>query len=297
MGAPPGFHAYVRSIAGVPTQLWERSGDGPALVFLPGGALDTVELTWSEVIQRLPAPWRLVVADLPGFGGSGAPVAATTAWYTDWLAALLDHLSARPVFVVASSEGAAFALSLACRAPDRVAGLVLSGAYGLQERVHLHALAARLVRLPGLARIVRTVLRPRPVLHALFRLAVLHPADVTPDLVADAHAGLTPPHALDAFIAWLQHELRPGGCTTDLRPCLPGLAVPLLLLHGTLDPFVPLRAAKAAAALAPHARLVALPAAHLPPREHPHTVTAEIRAFVQAHPPPPAAWPPPAAPA
>jgi len=278
---PPGFTARTVEAADVATLLWERPGAGPALVFLPGGALDTVEMTWSEVILRLPADWHLIAPDLPGYGGSGAPVHATTAWYVAWLDALLDGLALPRPFVAASSAGAAMALSLACAKPARVAGLVLSGTYGLQGRVLLHRLAARLVRLPGLARIARTVLRRRPLLRVLFRLAVRHPAALTPDLLDDARTGLAPPHALDAFVAWLQDELRPEGCTTDLRACLPGLTVPLLLIHGTHDPFIPLHVAESAARLTPGGHLLALDAAHLPPREHPERVASEVQAFVQ----------------
>jgi pimeloyl-ACP methyl ester carboxylesterase len=279
---PPGFTARTIPVAGVPTLLWERRGDGPTLVFLPGGALDTVELTWSEVIVRLPPDWGLVIPDLPGYGGSGPPGRPTTAWYAAWLSALLDARAPERPFVAASSAGAAAALALACAQPERMAGLVLSGAYGLQAKVLLHPLAARLVRLPGLAALARTLLRPRPVLRLLFRLAVLDPQKLTDDLVEDAHAGLTPPHALDAFMAWLRDELRPEGCTTDLRACLPGLDVPLLFVHGTFDPFIPAHVARRAADLAPNASLLQLPAAHLPPREHPDAVAEALVRLVRS---------------
>ncbi|HYE58211.1 MAG TPA: alpha/beta hydrolase, partial [Rhodothermales bacterium] len=262
--------------------LWERRGEGTPLLFLPGGALDTVELTWSEVIQRLPENWHLTIADLPGYGRSGAPKEATTAWYATWLAALLDDLALLRPFVVASSQGGAIALSLACAQPARVAGLVLSGAYGVQARVRLHAVAARLVRLPGVAHVTRAVLRRRAVLRLLFPLAIRHPEALSHDLLEDARAGLAPLDALEAFMAWLRDELRPEGCTTDLRPCLAGLLLPLLFIHGTHDPFVPLRAAEEAVRLAPDARLLPLDAAHLPPREHPDVVAEQVRVFVRA---------------
>ncbi len=284
---PDGTGAVARRVVagGVDTAVAERPGapGAPVVVLVPGGALDTVALTWSEVLSRLPAAWRVVVPDLPGYGASGPPTGPTTADGARWLAAFVETLGCERVVLAGSSMGAALVLTVALDRPERVAGVVVSGAYGLRRFVLLHPLAVALVHLPGLARIARTLLRRRAVLTAAFGLVAVHDrAALTDDLVDDALAALDPPHALDAFAAWLRTEIRPGGCATDLCPRLPSLAVPTLVVHGRRDRVLTYGPAVAAARRMPDARVVSLPGGHLGPREAPDIVTARMRAFVES---------------
>ena len=301
---PDGARAEIRRVVadGVDTAYAEQPGDAgaPVVVLVPGGALDTVALTWSEVLVRLPASWRVVVPDLPGYGASGPPRGTTTADTARWLGAFLDALGLgalglgaapatppAPVVLAGSSMGAAAVLTLALDRPDArvawgLAGVVVSGAYGLRRWVTLHPLAAALVRLPSLACAARALLRRRAVLALGLRLVAVHrPAAVTDDLLDDARAALAPPDALDAFAAWLRTEIRPDGCATDLRARLPTLAVPLLAFQGRFDRVTPGGPTVRALRAVPRATLVSLPTGHLPPREAPETVTARLRAFVE----------------
>lgn len=274
--------ARFADAAGVRTFYRDSPGGGPTLLLLPGGALDTGVLTWRRVLERLPAHFRIVVPDLPGFGRSAAPdVSYTTAWYTRWLAAFVDALELEPFALGGSSMGAAVALAYALERPDRVRRLVVTGAYGVQGRVPFHEAAHLLARVPGAWRIARRALLAPGVLPAALRLAVHDDRRVTAALVDDAHAGLAPPHALRAFQAWLAHELGPHACATDLRPALPRLRVPTLVLHGRRDALLPFRHAEAAARAIPGARLLAFEAGHLVPRECPDDTTEAIRAFVE----------------
>ena len=275
---------------GVDTAFVEHPGvaGAPVVVLVPGGALDTIALTWSEVLGALPRAWHVVLPDLPGYGASGPPRGPTTADGARWLSAFVDTLGAgasgdRRVVLVASSMGAALALMVALDRPERVAGVAVSGAYGLRRWVMLHPLAVLAVRLPGLARMARAVLRRRAVLAAGLRLIAVHrPAALTDDLVDDALVALDPPDALDAFAAWLRTEIRPSGCATDLRPRLPDLAVPALVVQGRFDRVLSHGPNVAAARRIPNVRVVSLPCGHLPPREAPEAVAERLRAFVEA---------------
>ncbi len=282
-----GGEAVLRRVVadGVTTAFVERPGvaGAPVVVLVPGGALDTIALTWSEVLGALPRAWRVVLPDLPGYGASGAPRGPSTADGARWLSAFVDTLDAERVVLVGSSMGAALALVVALDRPARVAGVVVSGPYGLRRWVMLHPLAVLGVRLPGLARMARAVLRRRAVLAAGLRtVAVHHRAALTDDLVDDARAALDPPDALDAFAAWLRTEIRVSGCATDLRPRLPALAVPALVIQGRHDRVLSHGPTIAAARRIPDVQIVSLPCGHLSPREAPGTVTDRLRAFVEA---------------
>ena len=69
----------------------------------------------------------------------------------------------------------------------------------------------------------------------------------------------------------------------DVRPWLSMVATPTLVMCGTADPVVPLRHAKALAALMPNARFVAIDGGgHIPLTDHRDEVEREVRAFLQS---------------
>lgn len=279
---------YRLAVRGTSTYVRERAGavsdagapDVPTVLLLPGGALDTVDLTWAPVLDGLPTGWRLVLPELPGYGLSTRLRAPTTAAYVRWLDELVDVLGLDRFVLAGSSKGGAVALAYALRRPDRLSGLVLSAPYGVQARVPFHALAWRLARLPRAAALARHVLRRPAALAFFFRVVALGRASsLTPDLLHDAYAGLLPPDALEVFVDWLRHELRPEGCRTNLAPRLADLAVPLLWLHGRRDRTTPFARAEA---VAPPGTLVPFNAGHLPPRECPEAALRAVQAFVEA---------------
>lgn len=112
----------------------------PAVILLHGmkfRAETWRELGTLEVVAGLGR--RVLAVDMPGFGKSPAsevePVEA--------LARLLRHLELEQVVVVGPSMGGRIALDFAIRHPQRVAGLVLVGAVGVEEnRAGLAAIVA-----------------------------------------------------------------------------------------------------------------------------------------------------------
>lgn len=72
------------------------------------------------------------------------------------------------------------------------------------------------------------------------------------------------------------------GAETDLRPMLPTIDVPTLLLHGEADARSPLAAAEALHAEIPTSELVVLPRlGHACCMEDPEACVAEIRRFLK----------------
>lgn len=102
---------------------WETDGPGPAVLFVHAGVADS--RMWTQ--QMGLGVHRTIVFDKRGFG--------RTEWVpgqysdTDDSISVLDGLGIDSAVVVGCSMGAGTALDLAIDHPDRVAGLVLVGAY------------------------------------------------------------------------------------------------------------------------------------------------------------------------
>lgn len=107
----------------------DTGGAGPLVVALP--ALGDLRSSYRFVAPRLAAAGcRVVTMDLRGMGGSsvGWDDHSATAIGGDLLA-LLGALDAGPAVVVGNSVSAGAAVWAAARAPERVRGLVLLGAF------------------------------------------------------------------------------------------------------------------------------------------------------------------------
>jgi pimeloyl-ACP methyl ester carboxylesterase len=103
-----------------------RAEDGPTILFLheSGGASST----WHGQLSGLAKSVRCVAPDLPGHGRSEGMGHKTIDGYSQTVLAFLDALAIRwPVVIAGVCQGAAIAVDLALKAPDRVGALVLSG--------------------------------------------------------------------------------------------------------------------------------------------------------------------------
>lgn len=169
----------------------------PPIVFLHGLASNMTR--WSEFVREtsLAREHDLIRVDLRGHGESMTRSGFTLETWVDDLLALLDAERRRPAILVGHSMGATVALATACRAPERITGLVLIDPVFreavLPEKRHyvrhgpLFAAAARAIRLLNRLGLRRRSLAPLD-LEALDREA----------RVALAHPD---PAALEAFVA------------------------------------------------------------------------------------------------
>jgi pimeloyl-ACP methyl ester carboxylesterase len=107
------------------TLYYERRGDGPVLVMIPGGPTDAGAFV--PLANALASRYTTVAYDPRGNSRSrfdGEPVVQDMAVHADDAAALIDEIGGGPAFVLGSSGGAQIGLSLAARHPDRVRMLV-----------------------------------------------------------------------------------------------------------------------------------------------------------------------------
>ena len=230
------------------------------LVLLPGWGLGRGP--WRATAQALGGR----ILDLPGYGEQ--------ALETDFRAAA-DALAAQLVpgtTLCAWSLGAMLALTIAVRAPERV------------ERLVLVSGTASFVQRPGWP----NALAP----EALAGFAAAASADVEallPRFVGNFNRGDAAGKALTRELLALA-DPRPATTTlatglswlrdVDLRPLAPRVTAPTLLLHGAVDPLMPLAAAQALAQLSPGSRLHPFAGrAHAPFLSEPESFRATLAAF------------------
>lgn len=260
---------------------------GPEVVFLPGGALDSSTLTWKKVARSLPRGYRIYVLDLPGNGGSELPYGAeaSTESYAAFVRTFFERHGISDAVLLGASVGGAVALRLAAPAVSNSRGkalvraLVLSGSHGLHGRVPFHE-ATYLVSRAAWLRPARSLLRRRIPARLALRLVIHDAACIDEELVEDVLREARRPRAMQAFSAWLRHELRPRSVASDFRERLKSIDVPVLLLQGRYDWLVPEPVARAAAQRIRNAELRVLTAGHMVARERPQESVRIVKDFL-----------------
>ncbi len=113
--------------AASPTRAWAADGppDAPVLVFVHGAVLSRA--MWAPQVERLRDRYRCVTVDLPGHG-----VLATEPFElgraVDVVTGAIDEAGGGRAIVVGLSLGGYVAIATAAAHPERVRGLVISGA-------------------------------------------------------------------------------------------------------------------------------------------------------------------------
>jgi 3-oxoadipate enol-lactonase len=245
--------------------------DGPdgAPVLVLGNSLGTSSAVWDGQVPEFLTQFRVLRYELPGHGGTpAAPGAYTIGGLATGVLALLDSLGVERAAYCGISLGGMIGMWLAAHESDRISalGLVCTSAFlppadGWQTR-------AAQVRSAGMASITA------PVLGRWF----------TREFSARA------PEVVQRFGAEFERTDTAGyaGCCEaiaemDLRPDLPRISAPTLVLAGAEDPATPPEHGAAIAELIGGARLDIIPAAaHLATAEAAAPVTVALLAHLRA---------------
>jgi 3-oxoadipate enol-lactonase len=246
---------------------YEVHGHGPWLVFAHGAGGN--HLSWWQQVPAFARRYRCLVFDQRGFGlsrqGEEAPDPAR---FVDDLEALLQHLEAQEVRLVAQSMGGLACLGYALRHPQRVRALVMANTLvGMRRAVWAAAdeetrrLAQdrweqRRAQLPRRA-LSRRFARRRPRLAFLYREI----------------AALNGPRPDD--LPRRYPVLDPSG------EAIRSLPVPVLFIAGEEDDLFPPPLVAVAARLLPNARLLVVPrAGHSVYFEQPETFNRAVLQFL-----------------
>lgn len=201
-------------------------GEGPDVLFVHGMCDD--RLSFVLPIALLSRRFRCTAYDLPVGRGDGADVRRYRhADHAADVLALLDHVGARRATLFGSSFGSTIALAALHRAPDRFPRAVLQGGFARRP------LAPAEVMLASWARYWPWAMRHLPGRVAVSRHGHFAPfADRPPEFWGYfLERSGSPPMRAVAHRALMIHRL-------DLRPILPSVRQPILLVCGDADPLV-----------------------------------------------------------
>lgn len=262
----------------------EGPAEAPVLVLLHG--YGDAYATWEGWAAALRAGHRVISLDLPGHGLTAAP--AGTQIDREAQARLVLRVAEAlklPRFVIAgNSMGGGVAWQAALLAPQALRGLVLVDAAGWPMPASTPSLAFRLLAHPW-GRAVLARIDNRPLIRQALRAQVGDPALISDELVDrwalyQRYPGHRP----------ILMSIAPGAQAPVTAERLAGLQLPTLVLHGEIDPILPLEHSRRFAAAIAGAELIVYPGiGHLPQREIPARSAADVAAFVARLPAPAAA--------
>lgn len=233
----------------------------PTIVFLHGTRLTGA--SWAAQVAALGDEFRCFAPDLPGHG-TAAGTTFTIESAADHVLAALDRDSPdRPVILVGLSLGGYVAMAVAARRPERIAGLVISGATA--EPVGIRSLAFR-----GLAAIFQVV--PESVLDRVNRwfFGWRFPPEVGDPILADGFSFRGGAVAVRSLVG------------ERFQPRLAGYPGPSLLVNGEYDLFFRPTERSFAAVAADPRRLVIRKATHLTNLDQPAAFSAAVRRFARS---------------
>jgi len=243
-----------------------QSGKGPFLFLFHSLLSDRA--SFDAIVPRLSQSFRVVVPELPGFGGSQA-VAGDLAAVADRMAeALTDAAGCDDLFVLGNGYGGFVALQMAVRHPDLATRLILAdcgAAFSEEGRQAFRNMAAA-SQARGLSAITDVAMR---------RLFAPEFQAGHPDLMRDRR---------EAFLRTDPAVFR-DACDAltdlDLRPELSKVKVPVLVLVGEHDEATPPPMSRELAAGLPHAHLKIIPGcAHVPQLQSPEIFLEAIGDFL-----------------
>jgi pimeloyl-ACP methyl ester carboxylesterase len=230
-----------------------HAGSGEPVVLQHG--LSGSHRWWRYTVPAVSERFRVHVPEMVGFGSSRGSVRQPS--IPEMAGLLVQWMNAVEIdraHFVGHSMGAQVGVHLAARWPDRIRTLVLADAAGVPHQVTREAVV--------------------DVMGEFVRPETWGRLDFLPTIAADAVR--TGPGTLYRAIRSILAD--------DIRPLLPRVRAPVLLIWGAHDPITPVEDGRAIAARLPDARLVVIPdASHNPMADRPDSFNRALLDFLEEH--------------
>ncbi len=255
-----------------------EAGRGPVVVALHG--LGGTKGSFLPTVAALADRYRVIAADLPGFGDSDKPLGAPydARYFADVVIELLDTLGVDRAHLIGNSLGGRIALEVGLRHPDRVGRLALLAPSMAWRRRRGWAPLLRLVR-PELGLIQ---LAPRPAVEVIVHRLIpgANHGWTAAGVDEFLRAYLTPAGRAAFYAAARQIYLEEPDGSNGFWPRLQALEPEALFVWGRRDRLVPIAFAPHVAEALPRARHVELDCGHVPQIERPRETHAAVGAFL-----------------
>lgn len=270
-------------VEGVRTHYLAAGTEGPPVLLLHGGGLDSASLSYGPSLVSLAGRHRVFAPDWPGYGESDPPEEEITLeYYVHFLGSLMDALGVNGAALVGLSLGGGVALGFALRSPERVDRLVLVDSYGLGREIPYGVLSFLMVQLPLLNELTWWLLSRDPRLARKSLEGIFHDPQAIDEKVAEeVHQLMLKPNAGRAWEALQRTEASWNGLRTSYVDRLHELRTPTLILHGAQDQLVPVAWAERAHRLIPNSQLrIIEQCGHWPQREKPEEFLRAVSSFL-----------------
>ncbi len=250
----------------------EQRGSGEPLLLLHGFAASTY--SFRDITPLLAEPFRVVAIDLNGFGFTERPEhpdAYTPAGQLETVTGVMDALGIERCAVAGHSYGAALALLLAAREPERVRGLALISPSADVEKPpwYLRSAPGRLFAYG----MVRALLSRPEKFREILGNAFHQEEKLTPE-VAEAYRERLLVEGLPAAFRGFSDAMQDGNA---LAADLVHVRSPTLVVAGRHDAVVSLEHCRRVADTIPNTELLILEnSGHSGPEEEPEAVAAAI---------------------
>lgn len=246
--------------------------DAPTLVLLHGFGASLQ--TWDAWSQALETQWRVVRIDVPAFGLTGPAVNNDYSDEADVarLLALLDHLGLQQVALGGHSMGGRIAWNFAVAHPERVSHLILVSPDGFPDPNSTSENTYKVSPLLGLMQF------SLPAWALKMGVAPAYGDDslLTPQVMRRYQDMLRAPGVRSAVIERMRQSRN-----INPVPLLQSLKMPVLLVWGEKDAFIPISNAQDYLKAIPQATLVSVPrAGHVVHEEAPMASVQAVKAFL-----------------
>jgi pimeloyl-ACP methyl ester carboxylesterase len=238
---------------------YELTGSGPLLLILHGWGDDG--RGWVQLQNALSKTHKVLIPDLPGFGGTDAP---KQAWgltdYATFIQALLLKINlGDPDTILAHSNGGAMAIRGLAIKKFAANKLILLGSAGIRTEYS------------GKKKVFRLLAKTGKVLTTPL------PSSYKQKLRRKMYASI----GSDMFVAEHLQETFKRIVTDDVQNDAPNVAVKTLLIYGEQDAATPVRYGKKLEQLLPQATLNVVPSAeHFVHKDQFDQVIAQIEEFL-----------------